>query len=510
MSPQFDFLNKGFGEEPILINIPHNGLTAFVGVFGGIMSMSFLGMGGPLIVGAWAINNILYNEQQRAAKPRHAPQVEPPTVDVEPAPVAVVEPDPVTVELPAQPRKSRVREWLEAANLVDNPPPMEAVPPTTRLWSENPNLPTPQPPTEDRARRDAVGALVAQLERTVAAQPSEIVTYSPPITGDWDVVQDLTDNLRSTLVIGVPGAGKGMLMSHWIRRIKAQYPELQIWGIDPKDDPKETGYWTAGFDKVFRANNERMTSTDFIGWLQGCLDKFRMAPDGKVLLWDEFTISCRRWSKQDKAGFDEITDYLVSLSSSGDSRQNYIIGVGQVPNAGDMGMSAGIRGVFKPVGILSNDDRSAVQRFIATSFAPTPAGGIDELYSIMDKSPCGRAIYAWNAGQWKPMPTLGNLSGYDRDSRQWVGPSPDAAPLACNPDLYSRAVEWVAGLEDESIVNTLLAATSGWVAWGSRNKHLPNRKAETILPILQQLEADGHIRPIGDMGRTWLKVANHG
>jgi hypothetical protein len=318
----------------------------------------------------------------------------------------------------------------------------------------------------------------------IAMPQTEIITHST--TPTRDIIGDLATSLKSSLIIGVPGSGKGMLMSHLVRRIRMNYPELKIVGLDPKADDKETGYWKNGFDKVFRANNERMDDIAFVEWMKSSFDQFRLMPDGKILIWDEFTISCRRWSTADKASFNEIINYIVSTCSSGDSRRNYIFGIGQIPNASDMGMSGGTRTIFKPIAILSNQDRSAVQQFVRTTFVPTPAGGIEELYRIMDKSPVGRAIYCWQRGHWEPMPELENYSGYDRDSRSYLDASND---IGIEDDgIQSDIRAWIQGFNPGYLITPSKAATSSWVAKGKRMGVLADAKAETIRQWMDQMD----------------------
>ena len=38
-----------------------------------------------------------------------------------------------------------------------------------------------------------------------------------------------------------------------------------------------------------------------------------------------------------------------------------------------------------------------------------------------DRSPVGRAIYDYKSDSWQPMPKLKNYSGFDRDSRKFIG-----------------------------------------------------------------------------------------
>ena len=59
----------------------------------------------------------------------------------------------------------------------------------------------------------------------------------------------------------------------------------------------------------------------------------------------------------------------------GDSLQNYIWEIGQVSNAKDLGVTAGIRSLFKPIAIVSNHDRRAANALLGTKFVPLPEDG---------------------------------------------------------------------------------------------------------------------------------------
>jgi len=356
----------------------------------------------------------------------------------------------------------------------------------------------------------------------VMPQPAVIRTAPPGAGGQWDVVGDLSANLKSTLIIGVPGAGKGMLLSHLVRRVKQDHPEIKIVGIDPKADPKETGYWTEGFDEAFRSNSGQMDDIEFTAWIQDCVEYFKsMRPENKLLVIDEWSVVCRRWSTFDKKGFDSFINYLTFIGSSGDSRREYLIGVGQVPNAGDMGMSGGIRGIFKPIGILSNHDRRAVEAFCSTRFTTLPPGGQAELLSIMDRSPVGRAIFSWQHGEWRPMPRLENLCGYDRDSRTFTQQAQQvnggtavitappravaatsSAPLPTFPaiegaitrlhgegkSIAAELLEWLLEQGQGATFTTQAVMGGAWAKrWADRGK-LSDRSKATILGILRQVE----------------------
>ena len=55
--------------------------------------------------------------------------------------------------------------------------------------------------------------------------------------------------------------------------------------------------------------------------------------------------------------------------------------------------------------------------------------------AMCDLSPCGRAVYDYVNDCWQPMPTLENLSGFDRDTRSFSAALPASPPEPVSPDV---------------------------------------------------------------------------
>ena len=70
----------------------------------------------------------------------------------------------------------------------------------------------------------------------------------------------------------------------------------------------------------------------------------------------------------------------------GDSLDNYIWEIGQVSNAKDLGVTAGIRSLFKPIAIVSNHDRRAANALLGTKFVPLPEEGKKAVMVMCDRS----------------------------------------------------------------------------------------------------------------------------
>ena len=205
-----------------------------------------------------------------------------------------------------------------------------------------------------------------QCRRSQSSQPQPVTgtTQAIPVTmprtqivetstdpQHRDVPSEFAANPKTALIIGVPGAGKGMFVANTIRELRRNRPELRVFGIDPKNDKKETGYWEDGYDKVWRVDiiNEKLSDEDFIKWLEDKVEKFKDEPGEKLLVFDEITLSFRRWGSTDKKSFDAYTNYKISVASSGDSRGIYIWEIGQVAHASDLNVSGGLRGISRPI-----------------------------------------------------------------------------------------------------------------------------------------------------------------
>ena len=255
----------------------------------------------------------------------------------------------------------------------------------------------------------------------VAALPVTEMMDGPPIPEKYsndlpDFIDELAQSPKTIMCVGVPGAGKGMLLANFIRVLKEKHPNIFVVGVDPKADPQEVGYWSQGFDKAVRFNNENLNAENVLDAIERCIERFKAHEGPKLLVLDEMTVICRRCKSSDKKRYQEIVDYLISICSSGDSRQIYFWGMGQSANADDYGFSGGIRSIFKPIAIVSKTDVAASKQLLGTKFVPTDEGAA-EILKMMDYSPVGRAIYWYPEGRWYPMPKLHNYSGYNRDNR---------------------------------------------------------------------------------------------
>ena len=252
--------------------------------------------------------------------------------------------------------------------------------------------------------------------KMVAAAPSMQHIVSPV----WNPAQDLGENPQSALIVGVPGSGKGMMISNAIRVLKAKNPNLKVFVIDPKASPKEKGYWTSIADDYRAFSLKNCEDPDEgAAWLLQCMDAFRRMPSPKLCIFDELMTAATELELADSKlkALPKLKKFVVGLVGQGDSEDEWLWAMTQSPQVKDLGMSGGVRANLRVIGLVSPKNMTAVEALVSTQLIPKPDGGMDELRSIMAASPVGRAVFDGKIARWLPMPKLENHSGYDRDNR---------------------------------------------------------------------------------------------
>ena len=308
-----------------------------------------------------------------------------------------------------------------------------------------PATPPAETETTDRDDFDAAVTAVQNKQQPQKQQPkleqqsegqaaetttTQVIAPSHPPADFASTMEHIAQRLVSMTVVGVPGAGKGMFVSNLLRLVRRYHPQLHIFVMEGKGDQKEAGYWQDVADDIRSIQGLDESPVNVVAWINGCLEDFKAIAGPKLLIFDEVTYLYKVWQTTDKEGFEDYIQYKIGLSSMGDSLDNYIWEIGQVSNAKDLGVTAGIRSLFKPIAIVSNHDRRAANALLGTKFVPLPEDGKKAVLSMCDRSSCGRAVYDYVNDCWQPMPELPNLSGFDRDTRSFSEerPAPEADP----------------------------------------------------------------------------------
>ena len=164
-------------------------------------------------------------------------------------------------------------------------------------------------PTSNRQESIAHSADVGNM---VAAAPSMQHIVSPV----WNPAKDLGENPQSALIVGVPGSGKGILISNAIRVLKAKVPNLKVFVIDPKASPKERGYWESIADEYRAFSLKNCEDPDEgAAWLLRCMDAFRRLPGPKLCIFDELMTAATELELSDSKmkALPKLKKFVVGL-----------------------------------------------------------------------------------------------------------------------------------------------------------------------------------------------------
>lgn len=160
-----------------------------------------------------------------------------------------------------------------------------------------------------------------------------------------DLAKTLGRTLKPLIISAMPRTGKGILISHARRYAKEFEPQLEIWVIDPKAHPSESGYWQ-GVDRLwakpldqFAVNDESIACE-----IEAFISEWRRSPTRpKLLIFDELVLTEARLPKWFK---EFVPSLMKTESSSGETDRRYLWAITQSPLVSDMGLSGGNRSAF--------------------------------------------------------------------------------------------------------------------------------------------------------------------
>lgn len=292
--------------------------------------------------------------------------------------------------------------------------------------------------------------LAPSLVELAAKEAQPVVTAETPSVDLLNLPKLIVDEIYSYAVIAPSGGGKGMLMSNVVREFKRRYPDRPIIFIDPKDDPKEAGYWEGVVDIWHRANFRRMEIEDKSAFLNEALDIIRSVNEPHLAIMDECTMTFGFANKCDTKLANRLQDFTTSVASGGNSAEEYVFLLGHSPNLGDYGISGGQMSSFRKVYIAPTSNQESIIQLCGTTFAGGKQSDskAKEILTIAQQSPVDRAVYVGTKNAWYSMGTLENHSGYNRDTRTQIGTSTTVAPTATTPAVDPKFETLIANLAD--------------------------------------------------------------
>ena len=285
------------------------------------------------------------------------------------------------------------------------------------------------------------GGAIATRAATIEDKGTLVLPPSP-----HDPAYTLGTDPTSALIAGVPGSGKGTVVANALQHLRVHRPDVKVFVLDPKADPKERGNWR-GADVVQARHIAEMEPHETVEWFYAFLDKFLDHRGPKLLIIDEGS-ALLATLKLVKDGDKRLKAFLAHVTSMGPSRDEMLWLLVQIVHVADLGLSGGYRSVLKAVAIASPKNRQALNAFLSTGFVETPGAGECSIDDLMRASPCGRAVFDGASARWYPLAALPNVCGYDRDTRSFdaTGAAAAPAPAAAVEVQGDRRRAWPSGL----------------------------------------------------------------
>lgn len=246
---------------------------------------------------------------------------------------------------------------------------------------------------------------------------TDIETYDPTASAKIDIIGEMTQRISNTIVIGIPGSGKGMLISNALRIAKRKHPTLKVFVIDPKNDPKEAGYFN-GCDvvKPFACMDAKPSVVAV--WAEDCFNKYSeyaLANERTLLIVDEGTML---GNKLQQAKSSLFVDKLTAYTSGGDSAGRNVWFLMQSPYVGGASLNLSTTSQMTSIVIAFSENVGALDQWKGSRIFKNLS--LDTVRDLVKYSPIGRAVYYGKTGEWYMMPELENHSGYNRDEDKYL------------------------------------------------------------------------------------------
>ena len=279
-------------------------------------------------------------------------------------------------------------------------------------------LPPAEATSEDKAVAIALSPATAVTETTPASnlpasaqiESSEEAIAPPAVVSTATAIelahriplvnlaQQIGVELKPTIFSAMPRVGKGMLVAYAWRYAKIAHPDLEVWVIDPKAHPSESGYWH-GVDRIWRKPIDQYSVNDqtIASEIEAFVEAWRQSPTRpKLLIFDEQVLVKARlphWYE----GY--VPSLMLTESSSGEPDRRYLWAITQSPLVGDMGLSGGNRSSFLFCAIGRPHTVAHLESAKKSGFVPSVPAAAD--YSA---SPVEVLAYYSARGNWIALP----------------------------------------------------------------------------------------------------------
>ena len=180
---------------------------------------------------------------------------------------------------------------------------------------------------------------------------ADAIAQHPTSLPRHNISRELAQRLKSTVLLGAPRAGKGYAIAHAVE----QLPEaVDLWLIDPKDDPNESHYWRrVPESQRVRFDVTTLTPSQVNAKVTELFNRYLEAESSaarpKLLIVDECAPGLAK-GMTTKA-YRAFMGRLSTICSVGPSKGKFVWILAQASTVEDLAMSSGNKASFRLVAV---------------------------------------------------------------------------------------------------------------------------------------------------------------
>ena len=174
----------------------------------------------------------------------------------------------------------------------------------------------------------------------------ELITDEPP-PPVHNLSQTISQKIKSTVLLGAPRTGKGYAMAKAVQLLP---DTVDLWLIDPKDDPNESYYWARVSSSQRCRFDVTVLEPDAVdAKVQGLFEQYLLAPSStarpKLLIVDECAPGLAKGMTL--KAYKSFMGRLSTICSVGPSRGRFVWIMAQASTVDDLAMSSGNKASFR-------------------------------------------------------------------------------------------------------------------------------------------------------------------
>jgi hypothetical protein len=238
----------------------------------------------------------------------------------------------------------------------------------------------------DNQRQQLVYEMLNPKMLMKPAVEADAISSLPEALPTHNISRVIASQLKSTVVLGAPRSGKGYAIAHALAQLPAN---IDLWLIDPKDDPNESHYWhripesqRIRFDVTTLPPNQvnQLVTNLFNRYLAA--DSSAERP--KLLIVDE----CAPGLAKGMTGkaYRAFMGRLSTICSVGPSKGKFVWIMAQASTVDDLAMSNGNKASFRlvAVGHAQRTEGSWYRSLKRSMGIKTPAAALTGYIQMLD------------------------------------------------------------------------------------------------------------------------------